>query len=81
MKKSAWILLCFALLLGSLKAQAQTGTPATPSVTAPPKVADMAPDFTLPSMIAGKLVDMKLSDLRGKSKVLLAFYVFDFTGG
>jgi peroxiredoxin (alkyl hydroperoxide reductase subunit C) len=46
-----------------------------------PKVGDMAPDFTLKYFNEGKLQDMKLSDYRGKKNVVLAFYVFAFTGG
>ena len=42
------------------------------------KVGDMAPDFTLPDL---KNQKVKLSDFRGKSNVVLAFYVFAFTGG
>jgi cytochrome oxidase Cu insertion factor (SCO1/SenC/PrrC family) len=42
------------------------------------KVGDMAPDFTLTDT-AG--VKVKLSDFRGKNNVVLAFYVFAFTGG
>ncbi len=42
------------------------------------KVGDEAPDFTL-SDTAGQKV--KLSDYRGKNNVVLAFYVFAFTGG
>ena len=42
------------------------------------KVGDLAPDFTLPDQ-AGKPV--RLSDLRGKKNVVLAFYVLAFTGG
>jgi peroxiredoxin len=42
------------------------------------KIGDMAPDFTLPSS-AGQTV--KLSDLRGKKNVVLAFYPAAFTGG
>jgi len=49
---------------------------------APPKtnlkVGDMAPDFTLPST-AGKPVT--LSEFRGKSAVVLAFFPAAFTGG
>ena len=49
---------------------------------APPKthlkVGDPAPDFTLPST-SGKPV--KLSDYRGKSPVVLAFFPAAFTGG
>lgn len=42
------------------------------------KVGDMAPDFTLPSTAGGTV---KLSDFRGQKNVVLAFYVFAFTGG
>ena len=47
-----------------------------------PKVGDMAPDFTLKySDGSGDLKEVKLSDYRGKKNVVLAFYVFAFTGG
>ena len=46
-----------------------------------PKVGDMAPDFTLKYFDEGTLKDMKLSDYRDKKNVVLAFYVFAFTGG
>lgn len=42
------------------------------------KEGDMAPDFTLRST-AGQMV--KLSDFRGKSNVVLAFFPAAFTGG
>ena len=42
------------------------------------KVGDMAPDFTLPSTAGGKVT---LSDFRGKSNVVLAFFPAAFTGG
>ena len=49
---------------------------------APPKThlkeGDMAPDFTLNSTAGGKV---KLSDFRGKSNVVLAFFPAAFTGG
>ena len=48
------------------------------------KVGDAAPDFTLPSTIMGadsRSVRYKLSDLKGKKNVVLAFYVLAFTGG
>jgi peroxiredoxin len=38
----------------------------------------MAPDFKLRDQ-TGK--EVKLSDFRGKKNVVLAFYVFAFTGG
>jgi len=73
-------------------AAAQTPTPspaATPRATpAAPhtnlKVGQAAPDFTLPSTIVGadgRRTRYKLSDFKGKKNVVLAFYVFAFTGG
>jgi peroxiredoxin len=64
-----------AILAGSLAAQ-NAAPQAPPKTTL--KVGDMAPDFTLPST-AGKQV--KLSDFRGKSAVVLAFFPAAFTGG
>lgn len=42
------------------------------------KVGDAAPDFILIDT-AGK--EVKLADFKGKKNVVLAFYVFAFTGG
>ena len=42
------------------------------------KVGDTAPDFELTDQTGKKV---KLSDFRGKKDVVLAFYVFAFTGG
>ena len=63
-------------------------TPARPAAPPAPKthlkVGDPAPDFTLPSTIIGadsRTVRYKLSDLKGKKNVVLAFYVLAFTGG
>ena len=46
-----------------------------------PKIGDMAPDFALKYFDGNDLKDVKLSDYRGKKNVVLAFYVFAFTGG
>ena len=46
-----------------------------------PKVGDMAPDFTLKHFDGNDLKDVKFSDYRGKKNVVLAFYIFAFTGG
>ena len=50
--------------------------PAMPEPTV--KIGDVAPDFSLRDQ-SGK--EVKLSDFRGKKNVVLAFYVFAFTGG
>ena len=46
-----------------------------------PKVGDTAPDFVLKYSDGKDLKEVKLSDYRGKKNVILAFYVFAFTGG
>ena len=68
------VLLVSAAVAGGLAAQ--NAAPAPPKTNL--KVGDMAPDFTLPST-AGKPVT--LSDFRGKSAVVLAFFPAAFTGG
>lgn len=80
------------ILVTACLAAAQTPSPSpTPARPAAPpapkthlKVGDAAPDFTLPSTIMGtdnRAVRYKLSDFKGKKNVVLAFYVFAFTGG
>jgi len=44
-------------------------------------VGDLAPDFKLQYFTGSDLKDVSLSQYRGKSNVVLAFYVFAFTGG
>lgn len=46
-----------------------------------PKVGDMAPEFSLKYFTGSDLKEVKLSDYRGKKNVVLAFYIFAFTGG
>jgi hypothetical protein len=80
----------FLLVSGSwAAAQTPSPTPA-PQRTAPQaphtnlKVGQAAPEFSLPSSITGpdgRKVSYKLSDFKGKKNVVLAFYVFAFTGG
>jgi len=63
------------LMVPPLSAQAKKEGPTMP------KVGDMAPDFTLKYFDGNNLKDVKLSDYRGKKNVVLAFYIFAFTGG
>jgi hypothetical protein len=71
-------MLLAALLLAMTSAMfAQT----KPADSGMPKVGDMAPDFTLKYFDGTDRKDVKLSDYRGKKNVVLAFFVFAFTGG
>lgn len=72
--KKLTVLFASAALAASLAQQAAPQAPPKTNL----KVGDMAPDFTLPST-AGKPVT--LSDFRGKSAVVLAFFPAAFTGG
>jgi hypothetical protein len=45
------------------------------------KVGEMAPDFTLLAFDRKDLKKVSLQDYRGKKNVVLAFFVFAFTGG
>jgi AhpC/TSA family len=46
-----------------------------------PKVGDLAPDFKLQYFDGKDLKDVSLSQYRGQKQVVLAFYIFAFTGG
>jgi hypothetical protein len=46
-----------------------------------PKVGDLAPDFKMQYVDKDGLKEVSLSQYRGKKQVVLAFYVFAFTGG
>jgi peroxiredoxin len=46
-----------------------------------PKVGDLAPDFKMQYFDGHDLKDVSLADYRGKKQIVLAFYVFAFTGG
>jgi hypothetical protein len=82
--------LVFVLIAASIAAAQPTPSPTPAKPAAPPaphttlKVGQPAPDFTLPSTIVGadgKTVRYKLSDFKNKKNVVLAFFVFAFTGG
>ena len=45
------------------------------------KVGEQSPDFTLHYFNGSDLKEVHLSDYRGKKNVVLAFYIFAFTGG
>lgn len=45
------------------------------------KVGDTAPDFKLQYFDGSDLKNVSLGDYHGKKNVVLAFYIFAFTGG
>ena len=51
------------------------------AASAMPKVGEMAPDFTLNYFDGNDLKKVSLSEYRGKKNVVLAFFIFAFTGG
>lgn len=71
-------------LLTTLCLAAALSTPATLAAQEKPmklKVGDMAPDFTLRYFDGAKVQDITLHEFRGKKNVIVAFFVFAFTGG
>jgi AhpC/TSA family len=69
------VCLLAAALCPQLNAQAKTPEP--PQL----KVGDTAPDFKLKYFDGTDLKDVSLSQYRGKQNVVVAFYIFAFTGG
>ena len=70
-------LLVGGCLTGALRAADTKATPPPPAL----KVGDVAPDFKLQYFDGTGLKDVSLSEYRGKKNVVLAFYIFAFTGG
>ena len=68
-----------AVVLAQPLSNAAAKEEATPSSM--PKVGDMAPDFSLKYVDSSGMHDVTLSQYRGKKQVVLAFYIFAFTGG
>jgi hypothetical protein len=84
MRKKIPNMLAASLLAGALTVvsiapvAAQTKPPEAGSM---PKVGDVAPDFTLKYFDGNDLKDVSLSQYRGKKNVVVAFFIFAFTGG
>ena len=79
-RRTTYGLLVAGLLL-AMTAASSTFAQTNKEDSSMPKVGDMAPDFTLKHFDGNDLKDVKLSDYRGKKNVVLAFYIFAFTGG
>jgi hypothetical protein len=79
--KCSGVLAAGLLLALTLSLTAASSAQSKQGDSSMPKVGDMAPDFTLHYFDGSDLKAVKLSDYRGKENVVLAFYIFAFTGG
>jgi len=71
-----------AMLLASTLAASNSFAADKPPQPPPAlKVGDIAPDFKLQYFDGNDLKDVTLAQYRGKKNVVLAFYIFAFTGG
>jgi cytochrome oxidase Cu insertion factor (SCO1/SenC/PrrC family) len=73
-----------ALLAGVLAASVASpawGQDKQTDVSSIPKVGSQAPDFKLSYFDGNDLKEVSLSQYRGKKNVVLAFFIFAFTGG
>jgi hypothetical protein len=70
-------LLTAAIVCPQIWAQGKKPEPAPMKLS----VGDVAPDFKLQYFDGTDLKDVSLSQYGGKSNVVLAFYIFAFTGG
>jgi hypothetical protein len=80
-KRHSGLLAAALLLAGAVGAATPVQAQATKEGSNMPKAGDVAPDFTLKYFDGTDLKDVKLSDYHGKKNVVLAFYIFAFTGG
>lgn len=82
MTKRAGVLAAALLvaMTAGLSAQSKSAQPKKED-SSMPKVGDVAPDFKLSYFDGNDLKEVKLSDYKDKKNVVLAFYIFAFTGG
>jgi hypothetical protein len=69
------------VLAGAILLQPISKAAPKQDASAMPKVGDLAPDFKMQYFDGHDLKEVSLSEYRGKKQVVLAFYVFAFTGG
>lgn len=74
-------LLVALFLAGAFVVQPASWSADKEGASSMPKVGDPAPDFKLQYFDGHDLKEVSLDQYRGKQQVVLAFYVFAFTGG
>jgi AhpC/TSA family len=82
-RKSMLLTLLFAAALSIATAAPAIGQVKQAGAGSPsmPKVGEMAPDFTLNYFDGNDLKPVSLSQYRAKKNVVVAFFIFAFTGG
>lgn len=80
MPKTLSAVLLAGVLLSTAVAGAQ-GQAKAANTGSMPKVGDTAPDFKMSYFDGNDLKEVSLSQYRGKKNVVLAFFIFAFTGG
>jgi hypothetical protein len=81
MRRLAGWLVVGGLTFAAAAPIAVASAPADVAASAMPKVGEMAPDFTLNYFDGNDLKKVSLSEYRGKKNVVVAFFIFAFTGG
>ena len=76
---TTWLMLATIALPSAPRLRAENEKAAPPPLKLKP--GDMAPDFKLEYVDASGEKEVTLSQYRGKQNVVLAFYIFAFTGG
>jgi hypothetical protein len=81
--ESLWLMSLLAGVLAFGTAVPAVGQAKEPETESPsmPKVGQMAPDFKLNYFDGNDLKSVSLSQYHGKKNVVLAFFIFAFTGG
>ncbi|HZW78829.1 MAG TPA: hypothetical protein VFF50_00040 [Candidatus Deferrimicrobiaceae bacterium] len=81
--RSIWLTSVLAGVLAVGTAVPAVGQAKQPEAGSPsmPKVGDIAPDFKLNYFDGNDLKSVSLSQYRGKKNVVVAFFIFAFTGG
>jgi AhpC/TSA family len=74
-------ILASSLLAGALALAAAHPAAAQEAAVSMPKVGDVAPDFTMKYFDGNDLKSISLSQYRGQKNVVVAFFIFAFTGG
>jgi hypothetical protein len=69
------------LTLAGAAPMAAASAPPDAAASSVPKVGEMAPDFTLNYFDGNDLKKISLNEYRGKKNVVVAFFIFAFTGG